>query len=372
MRTAVSLLLLVLILATCANSQAPTTPAPTATLAPPTETAPPTTTPEPTVPPATDTPQATDTPVPTDTPLSTETPLPPTDTAAPPTDTAQPTATAAPEPAQQYLGDVITQDNTALSALTVEDPAEPGILYEPASGTKLVAVEIIVANLSDEKIDVNPLNVELVDAEGFVYEAELTGRAEGLGTVDLFQGEKVRGWVSFQVPEEAVPARLKYALQLLGDEYVTAELAAPPEGYEPDQEVLDVTLEAPAVGLGETAQRDGYALTALTVDDPAEPGILYRAAPGTKLVAVEIVVANDTGAEPLDANLLLAYLVDTRGFVYRAQLGGVDDQMDSATLNQGEKAQGWIAFEIDADGVPLAVKYEEGMFSGIYLEAGLQ
>lgn len=83
----------------------------------------------------------------------------------------------------------------------------------PQAGYKTVAVEVVLSNISGEK----PLNVfyshaNLVDSEGFVYEASYGNRSDRLDMVDLGVGEKVKGWIEFIIPENAVPAYLKYTV----------------------------------------------------------------------------------------------------------------------------------------------------------------
>ena len=133
-------------------------------------------------------------------------------------DTPTPVLTAK---SQSRLGDVVEQYGYSLAAVKVEDPAKPGRLTELESGEKVVAVEIVVGNVSGEPLSVNPLYAELVDEEGFVYEVELAGRDGGqIGVTDLNPGEKARGWVAFIIPEEATPASVKYSLGLFSDDFL--------------------------------------------------------------------------------------------------------------------------------------------------------
>jgi hypothetical protein len=107
---------------------------------------------------------------------------------------------------------LVEQDGYSLSAVTVEDPAtRPGMFYEPEEGKKLVAVELIVGNVSGETFSSNVLNATLVDTAGFLYAAEFSSAVEdGLELLDVSPGERVRGWVGFVVPRDAIPASLKY------------------------------------------------------------------------------------------------------------------------------------------------------------------
>jgi len=124
----------------------------------------------------------------------------------------KPQATETPKP---RLGDVVEQYGYSLAAVAVEDPAKPGMFASVEDGEKVVAIEIIVGNISGEKIGVNPLNASLVDDEGYVYEVELGGRdGDQIDVADVNPGEKVRGWVAFVIPENATPTSIKYSVDV--------------------------------------------------------------------------------------------------------------------------------------------------------------
>lgn len=147
----------------------------------------------------------TSTPEPTEEPTETVEPTPE------PTETVEPSPTK--EPAQEPT-DTVEQYGYLLSAVTAEDPTTPGRLYTPKEGKKLVAIEIIVGNVSGEPLHVNPLDATLVDSEGFTYEVELGGRdGQLMCCPDLSPGEKVKGWVAFEIPEGATPATIKFEVE---------------------------------------------------------------------------------------------------------------------------------------------------------------
>jgi hypothetical protein len=275
-----------------------------------------------------------------------------------------------PEPQPLYLGDVVEQYGCLLSAIKVEDPATPGMLYEPEAGKKLVAVEVIVGNVSTGALSVNPLNATLLDSQGFTYQPELAGRDGQIATADLTPGEKAKGWIAFEIPEGATAASMKYAVDIFGSEVLRASLAAAPEGYVPNAEALSVLPPSPEARLGDIFEQYGFSLAATAVEDPATPGMLYEAKEGYKLVAVEIVVGNVSG-ETLSVNPLDATLVDSEGFVYQPELAGRDGQLAVVDLNAGEKAKGWVAFEVPGDAAPASIKYLVEMFSTKFLLVGL-
>jgi hypothetical protein len=127
-------------------------------------------------------------------------------------------------PQSLHLGDTVEQYGYSLSATAVEDPTTPGMFYKAKKGYKLVAVEIVVGNVSGETLSVSPLYTILVDSNGFVYELELVGRDGQLAAVHLNTGEKVKGWVAFEIPEDATPASIKYLVGTFSDKFLQVDL----------------------------------------------------------------------------------------------------------------------------------------------------
>jgi len=285
-----------------------------------------------------------------------------------PEPTTSPIVTPTPEP--QFLGDVFGQYGYYLSAIRVEDPATPGMFYKPVSGNKLVAVEVIIGVSSGDPINLNPLGALLLDSEGFTYQPELVGQDIQLMT-ELFQGEKIRGVISFSIPEKAIPASIKYSIELFGDKVLKASLEKAPAGHVPSNiEVLSVSPPVPESKLGDTVEQYGYSLAALAVEDPALPGTFTQPKNGYKLVAIEIALGNISG-DTLSVNPLFTVLVDTNGYVYKPELAVGDEQLAPLDINPGEKIRGWVTFMIPEDASPYIIKYQLTMFSYQYLSSGL-
>lgn len=294
-----------------------------------------------------------------------------------PTDEPEPTTAPidTPGPAQEAnLGDLVEQEGYSLVAVTVEDPAPAGLLYTPTEGAKLVAVEVIIGNVSGERVTVNALSSTLVDSDGFAHQAELAGRDGQIDLVDLKPGERVKGWVAFEIPEDATPSIFKYAVSSfpnisLETRLSTADGALMANPDVPFTAVGEVERDAPG-NLGDLVESEGYSLVAEAVEDPAAPGILYTPVEGMKLVAVQIAVGNVSG-EVVTVNALNATLVDTEGYLYTAELGGRDEQIDLIDLNPGERARGWVSFEIPESATPESVIYLVTGFPIVELQTGL-
>ncbi len=302
----------------------------------------------------------------------------PTDAAdATPTDSAEPTATPkglgqadepTPEPVAGYFGDVVEQGGLALTALQIEDPATPGTLYQPTAGTRLVAVEVVLGNLDLERFAAGPSALTLIDSEGRNYPFAVAAQdAPAMASITLAPGERLRGWAAFEVQADAVLAALRFTAP---EAEVTSQvnLAPRPEGAEALSGTPRTPSDLPA--LGTAAEGGGYTLTALNVEDPTTPGFLYTPVAGRKLVAVEIVVGNESGAA-VTVNSLFTYLVDTEGYVYSGRLFGRDGQIETLQIGPGDKLQGWVSFELPDGAVPEGVRYLFDLFTGLTVVTGL-
>lgn len=279
--------------------------------------------------------------------------------------TVEPTATSAPI---AYLGDVVEVGGYSFSVVAVEDPATPSSFYQKQEGNRLVAVQVIFGNVDGDVESSNPYNITLLDVDGFSYQPDVGARDGQITLASLQKGERVKGWVAFQVPTAAVLKKVRYALSRLSDVVLQVNLDAPPAGHSPLVGTPRTTPVLPK--LGDTVQQGGYSLSAITVEDPAKAGLFYTPQKDSRLIAVQIAFGNDAGAK-ITANPLSAYLVDTDGFVYPAELGGRDGQLALVDLGPGDKVKGWVSFTLPKTAVAESVKYQLDIFSGLELNTGL-
>lgn len=245
---------------------------------------------------------------------------------------------------ETFLGDTVEKDGYCLTVLTLEDPASPSTLYFPEEGKRLVAVEIVVGNISGTRFGVNPLNVTLVDREGRSYPPEVGAREGQIATTVIDPGERVQGWVAFKVPTGAAPAALQMSREMFGETFFQIGILPPPAGHTPIPSQFQ-RVKPSLPGVGETVTGAGYSIKVLAVQDPALPSALYLIEPGQRLVAVEVVVGNLSDAT-LVVSPLYFVLVDSQGFVYPATVGAASEQIASVDLNPGEEIQGWVAFSV--------------------------
>ena len=122
------------------------------------------------------------------------------------------------EPASNRLGEWTEDSGLALVARAVEDPAEPDTTsYQPKPGTRLVAVQIELGSLADTHYGTRAA-AKLIDNRGKKYEPVYGAMAEHseVDFVAVAMGERISGWLAYELPEGAVPMFLEYKPDVWG------------------------------------------------------------------------------------------------------------------------------------------------------------
>ena len=107
----------------------------------------------------------------------------------------------------------------------VLDPAPPGV-FGVDEGKRLVAVDVTQA-AGDEGDSYNLRYLSVQDANGYVYQKGGFADVEpSFGYGVLAAGQRVRGWVSFEVPEAAILVAVMAQAEVLGPNIVIADLTS--------------------------------------------------------------------------------------------------------------------------------------------------
>lgn len=95
--------------------------------------------------------------------------------------------------------------------------AEPQV-YVPANefsraekGKKYMSVDVLYENTGKESGSYDPSNFELQDSESHRYKREYTGKEPMLESGNLLGGEKVRGHLTYEVPEDVSNISVRYS-----------------------------------------------------------------------------------------------------------------------------------------------------------------
>jgi hypothetical protein len=93
------------------------------------------------------------------------------------------------------------------------DPYE-GVLSKPdalPAGLKLVALQVILVNDSDQPLEFSVSDVRLRDLDGTEYRGgDYIGEEPRLVSQNLPDGERTRGWVWYAISESAQPAEIVF------------------------------------------------------------------------------------------------------------------------------------------------------------------
>jgi hypothetical protein len=132
-----------------------------------------------------------------------------------PTDVATPSPPAA---TQEYgLNQPIALDGGTMTAVGFRNNYVPDNQFDrPANGSRYVATEIAVTNTGSEQRSISGFwQFELADSIGRNYDSTF---ATGLNSLSgsIAPGETRRGWIVFEVPNDANGLRLKFLLGPLG------------------------------------------------------------------------------------------------------------------------------------------------------------
>jgi hypothetical protein len=125
-------------------------------------------------------------------------------TAAPTTEVAA-APTDAPAAAKLgKVGDTVTQGDYKITLANAEKNTAYGTFAKAEAGKMFVAIEIIVESGADTGVSVNPFYCKLTDGDAYAYNVNAFGKDPSLSSQnDLPKGEKMRGWVTFEVPDTA-------------------------------------------------------------------------------------------------------------------------------------------------------------------------
>lgn len=120
------------------------------------------------------------------------------------------TPAAAPAAAIGKVGERVEMNGIALTVVKTENKTELGQFSKAKAGNTFVVAEVLIENVSVDKVPYNPLYFKVKDGDGFEYTPEITGIDRALRSGDLAKGDKARGTVAFEVKETAKGLVLSY------------------------------------------------------------------------------------------------------------------------------------------------------------------
>ncbi|MCA1667637.1 MAG: DUF4352 domain-containing protein [Thermomicrobia bacterium] len=122
------------------------------------------------------------------------------------------------------MGAKVAVQGMAVTVNEVRDPAPPTDFSKPKDGNRFVAVDVTIENTDTKPASYNALYATVKDTDGRQYDATFTDVVNpALSAGDNSPGDKIRGWVVFEVPVGAKMATFKY--EPLGGKQVVVDIA---------------------------------------------------------------------------------------------------------------------------------------------------
>ncbi len=125
------------------------------------------------------------------------------------------------------IGDSIKLGDYMVSITKTEDPYKSKNQFmNPKASNRLVAVEVTYENnTKDKSIDYNPFDWKLFDSQGYNFQTGFTDSKEPtLSSGTLNPGGKVRGWVTFEVPNDSKQFKMQFTPSFLSNDNVEVQL----------------------------------------------------------------------------------------------------------------------------------------------------
>jgi hypothetical protein len=275
-------------------------------------------------------------------------------TSAPPVDSGaqeQPTQAPAPVTQQNFkVGDVVAIGDSVLVVLGWEN-VPPGDFSTPDAGKKFVAVETLLVNNSQSSTSVSTLlQMVMKDDTGQKYDVDfMASTAIDGGSVDgeLAPGEKVRGKVGFQIPENAQGLQFVFDASIFGSGKVFVDLGAEPFAVDPPASIAGETSQQ-TYKVGDVVAMGTTILTVNEVQYPAGDDFIKPNA-GYKFLVVDLTLENQGATAISVSTLLQMSLKDSTSQQYDIDImasvasGGSSPDGEIAP---GEKLRGQVGFQV--------------------------
>jgi hypothetical protein len=128
-----------------------------------------------------------------------------------PTIRSIPTPTLAPQAIKGKTGDTLSQNGYIVTVNQAEKSTSYGDYDKAKDGFIFVAVDVTIQSDKASGVSVNGFYCSLKDGQGFKYSQSFSSKQPSLKSQnDLPKGEKIRGWVTFEVPKTAQGFTFEY------------------------------------------------------------------------------------------------------------------------------------------------------------------
>jgi hypothetical protein len=270
-------------------------------------------------------------------------------------------------PEKYAVGDLIQAGDMMISALGWEI-VDGDDFSQPEEGNMFIAVELIFVNGSDEAETLSSmLQMSLRDETGQKYDESFTAAMAldetGLDG-EISPGEKLRGKVAFEVPQDFEELVFVYDIGVFSSGKAFVDLGTEPASVEPPEKMAGET-EQETYQIGDVIKADDMTITINEVytDNGDE---FFGPKEGFEFLVVDVMFENLGDDSEALSSLLQMYIKNPAGnkfdldLMASASSGGT---MPDGEIAAGEKIRGQVGFEVPADAEELTLVFDVNVFT---------
>ncbi|NOZ71637.1 MAG: DUF4352 domain-containing protein [Chloroflexi bacterium] len=282
-------------------------------------------------------------------------------------ETEAPASTSTPQGPETYkVGDVISIGNMVMVVLGWET-VDGDEFNKPDEGKRFIAVDVLFVNQGTKADSISTmLQMGLKDDTGQKYSVDLMAQvAASSSSVDgeISPGERLRGKVGFQVPQDASGLVFVFDADVFGTGKVFVELGPKPVSLQPPKGVLGEEKQT-TFAIGDVIEVGDLVVIVNNVAFP--PGDEFnKPDKDNKFVVVDLTLKNNGSKSVAISSLLQMSLKDTTGQKYGVDLmatvasGG---STPDGEIAPGEKVRGQVGFQVPESAEGLVFVFDADVF----------
>ncbi|MDY6994045.1 MAG: DUF4352 domain-containing protein [Pseudomonadota bacterium] len=258
-----------------------------------------------------------------------------------------------PTPANFEIGDTISIGDRTVIVLGWEN-IPPDEFFTPDEGFKYIGVELVIVNTGETpKSTSSILQMKVKDETAQQYTVDFMAQSQLKGgnvEGELISGEKIRGKVGFQVPEDVQSLELVFDAEVFGTGKVFVNLGSEPKMVEAPSEIPGEK-ELETYSIGESIEMNDMVLTVNEVSSPAGDQFT-KPSEGYKFLVVDLTLINNSSTAVNISSLMQMFVKDSAGRKFDVDIwattagGGTTPDGEYAP---GETIRGQVGYEVPAD-----------------------
>lgn len=264
------------------------------------------------------------------------------------------------------IGDVISIGNSTLDVLGWKVIKGDQFL-KPDTGKKFIAVDVLIVNRGKSPKSISSLLQTWVkDGTGQKYTVDMSAAtaAKG-GSIDgeLSPGERVRGKIGFQVPQDAKHLQFVFDASVFGKGKVFVDLGSKPVSVNPPSKIAGETKQQ-VFHVGDTITIGDFVLKVNKVLYP-KGDQFNKPSAGNKFLVVDLTIVNKGSSSAEISTLLQMWVKDATGRKYTEDLmatTAAKGTTPDGEISPGEKVRGQVGFQVPIKATGLEFVFDASVF----------